>query len=174
MIRTAVIFILILHCSCNRIHEWRTGRQNALWERRIAEVAVARSQYVIMNGLVGYIYRSEEVNWKVAEDEKYKIALSLADVLEAERCLREQMKTVDTNQRQSVPRVHQKLGIYTRQYVGYVDTRGETIVWVNAFCDDTPPHSGIRFVHDGGDCYWQVRVNLTRRKIYDLSINGEA
>lgn len=108
------------------------------------------------------------------EDEKFKIVLSLADVLAAEQCLREQMKAVDTNQGQSIPHVYQKLGIYMRQYVGYVDIRGETIVWVNAYCDNTPPHSGIRFVHDGGDCFWEVKVNLTRKKIYDLSINGEA
>lgn len=55
-----------------------------------------------------------------------------------------------------------------------VDANGETVVWINAYCDSAPPHRGIRFVHDGGDCYWQVKVNLTRKKIYDLSINGEA
>jgi hypothetical protein len=171
MIRIVVIFILILHGSCNQINEWRTGRQKALWEKRVMEAA--RQQYVVMNGLVGYIYRPEEVKWKVAEDEKYKITLSLADVLEAERCLSAQIKVVDTTQHLPVPRIHQKLGTYTRQYVGYVDAKDETVVWINAYCDGAPPDRGIRFVHDGGDCYWQVKVNLTRKKIYDLSINGD-
>lgn len=171
MIRIAVIFILILHCSCNHIHEWRTERQKALWEQRMAEGA---RRYVIMNGLVGYIYRPEEVKWEVAEDEKYKISLSLADVLEAERCLRLQLKMVDAAPHLPGLRIHEKLGRYWRQYVGYVNTKGERVVWVNAYCDSAPPERGIHFVRDGGDCYWQVKMNLTRKKIYDLSINGEA
>lgn len=174
MNRIIVVFILILCGSCKQAHEWKTRRQMALWEKRAAGASAENSRYVILNGLVGYVYRPEEVEWKVGEDEVCKTALSLADVLLAEKYLRGQMPAIDTFPTYPLPAVHQKLGGYRRQYVGYVNGAGERIVWVNAFWGNGPLDRGVLMVHDGGNHFWQVKVNLTRKKVYDLSINGEA
>ncbi|MBO9154951.1 hypothetical protein ACFOTA_22235 [Chitinophaga sp. GCM10012297] len=171
MSRIVAAFILILCGSCKQVHDWKTRRQVALWEKRIAG---ENSRYIILNGLVGFIYRPEEVEWKVADDERCKTALSLADVLLAEKYLREQIPAVDTFRTYPLPPVHQKLAGYRRQYVGYVNIGGERIVWVNALWGAGPLDKGVLMTHDGGNHFWQVKVNLTTKKIYDLSINGEA
>ncbi|RPD42633.1 hypothetical protein [Chitinophaga barathri] len=174
MIRVVLLFILVLQCSCTGLNEWRERKQKATWERRVAEFERGQQQYVILPGLTGYIYRPEEVEERVGEDETRKIALSLADVLETEKYMREQMVRIDTPRTFSSPHVHQKLSGYGRQYVGYMNVAGERIVWVNAIWGGFPLHRGIESVKDGGDYYWNVKVNLTRKKVYDLYINGEA
>lgn len=67
---------------------------------------------------------------------------------------------------------------YYRQYVGYIDSKGNRIVLVNAVCKSYGQKSDLRkdwiFVFDGGTCFYQIRVDLTAKKCFDFSINGEA
>jgi hypothetical protein len=79
---------------------------------------------------------------------------------------------------------------YFRQYVCYKDSTGDLIAYVNGFCrlPEIPVSDSagnVRFVQrdwkheiiwvlDGGVCFWQMRINLTRKNYYDFFINGEA
>ena len=64
-----------------------------------------------------------------------------------------------------------------RQYVAVINEKGEKEVWVNFFCDDWGNdnwESDILIVHDGGNCYFNLKVNLTNKSYSELGINGYA
>ncbi len=68
------------------------------------------------------------------------------------------------------------LSNYKRQYIAIKNEKGEKEVWVNMFCND---HFGkwqseIIAVKDGGNCYFNLKINLSKNKYYDLSFNGES
>jgi hypothetical protein len=65
---------------------------------------------------------------------------------------------------------------YKRQYVGVLNTKGEKEVWVNCFCETRNQDwkKNIIFVKDGGNCYFNLKINLTTDKYYELIVNGDA
>lgn len=65
---------------------------------------------------------------------------------------------------------------YKRQYVAIINSKGEKEVWINCFCNtwDKNWKTNLIFVHDGGNCYFNLKINLTTRKYYELMVNGDA
>jgi len=66
---------------------------------------------------------------------------------------------------------------YYFQLVPVVDGRGDKQVWVNAFCSVEHARdwkSKLVTVQGGGNCYFNVKVNLTRGKAYDMTVNPGA
>ncbi|WP_189606405.1 hypothetical protein [Salinimicrobium marinum] len=67
---------------------------------------------------------------------------------------------------------------YYRQYVPIINGKGEKEVWVNLSCREfhtknwrselLPP------VADGGNCYFNLKINLTQKSYRDLRINSHA
>lgn len=65
---------------------------------------------------------------------------------------------------------------YQRQYMATRNSRGEKVVWINCFCDQWDKHSRTSpyIVMDGGNCYFNLKVNLTTGLYYELMVNGVA
>jgi hypothetical protein len=63
---------------------------------------------------------------------------------------------------------------YRRQLVVAKNKFGEKEVWVNCFCGTGGDNwrNEIIVVFDGGSCYFNLKINLTTNKFYDLIING--
>lgn len=70
---------------------------------------------------------------------------------------------------------------YYRQYIPYINERGEKIVEVNCFCDVTNMDdevSGLYWrtdliqVNDGGNCFFNLNVNLSLKTFAHLMVNG--
>ncbi|RZK11040.1 MAG: hypothetical protein EOO46_08280 [Flavobacterium sp.] len=64
-----------------------------------------------------------------------------------------------------------------RQYISILNRKGEKEIWVNFFCDDDENDNWKKFpkeVSDGGNCYFQVKVNLSIKTYYELRVNGYA
>jgi hypothetical protein len=58
---------------------------------------------------------------------------------------------------------------FKRQYVPVINEKGEKEVWINFFCDDWGNENWkkeIMIVHDGGNCYFNLKVNLSTKKIF--------
>jgi hypothetical protein len=68
------------------------------------------------------------------------------------------------------------LANYRRQYLPAINSKGEKEVWVNCFCDKRTPNwrNEVVFVNDGGNCYFNLKINLTTGKYYELRVNGDA
>ena len=69
-----------------------------------------------------------------------------------------------------------ELSRYKRQYIAVTNKKGEKEVWVNCFCDtwDKNWKKGLIFVLDGGNCYFNLKINLTTGKYYEFMVNGNA
>jgi hypothetical protein len=66
---------------------------------------------------------------------------------------------------------------YYRQYMVIKNAKGEKEVWVNCFCSvqhmDYLTKEIVR-VQDGGNCFFNVRINLTKKTFAGFEVNGEA
>ena len=65
---------------------------------------------------------------------------------------------------------------YFRQYVAAKNSNGEKLVWINFFCEylfDPSDEIYIMEAKDGGNCIFQVKVNLTKEDCYFYAENGE-
>ena len=69
-----------------------------------------------------------------------------------------------------------RLDKYKRQYVPAINSKGEKEIWINCACGERGKSwkKNIIFVFDGGNCYFNLKVNLTTGKYYDFSVNGSA
>ncbi len=65
---------------------------------------------------------------------------------------------------------------YYRQYVPVINKKGEKEVWINFFCSIMKDNwkTDLVMVHDGGNCFFNIKVNLTKKEYSDLRINGSA
>lgn len=68
------------------------------------------------------------------------------------------------------------LSNYKRQYIATLNSKGEKEVWVNCFCDPWKKNwkKDLIMVDDGGNCYFNLKINLITGKYYELIVNGEA
>ena len=66
---------------------------------------------------------------------------------------------------------------YYKQLIPVINSKGEKEVWVNCFCDKEEKaywKKSIVLVTDGGSCYFNLKINLTKNLAYDLMVNGVA
>ncbi len=68
---------------------------------------------------------------------------------------------------------------YVLQCIAVINSKGEKEVWVNAMCHPERPsmanwRRSIYLVQDGGGCYYQLKVNLSKGTYSDLYVNGVA
>jgi|CryBogDrversion2_1035201.scaffolds.fasta_scaffold54470_2 hypothetical protein len=65
---------------------------------------------------------------------------------------------------------------YKRQYLAVLNPKGEKEVWINCGCDFSGENwkYSIIYVEDGGNCYFNLKINLTKKVFYDLMVNGVA
>ena len=62
---------------------------------------------------------------------------------------------------------------YKYQLVAAINENGEKIVWINAFCNDFDDWKRyLIFVFDGGLCYFQMTINLTKNYWYGFNVNS--
>ncbi len=65
---------------------------------------------------------------------------------------------------------------YKRQYIAVLNDNGEKEVWINGFCDtwDKAWKTEILLVKDGGNCYFNLKINLVTGTCFEVSVNGYA
>jgi hypothetical protein len=64
---------------------------------------------------------------------------------------------------------------YKVQLIAIINDKGEKQVWVNCFCGAMSGwRKSIVYVMDGGNCFFNLRINLTKGEYYDLAVNGYA
>ena len=113
------------------------------------------------------------------------------DILLAESILKNQIEKVNKshiNQRRKREYIEKNLKKYFRQYVGFINQKGERIIHINfywnrfsinertrGYWDDRLEYnSEYAVVFDGGSRYWNINVNLTTKNLYNLWVNGYA
>jgi hypothetical protein len=62
--------------------------------------------------------------------------------------------------------------------VGAVNSNGEKIIWINCFCKTEESSfkdwkKNIVLVKDGGNCFFNLKANITTNTFTDFFVNGE-
>ena len=158
--RLSIILLLLVTCVC-------------------AEYAQDKTLYVKGKNFEGYVFQKEHSIWGIAPNEN-RYTLNKSDVLIAEQILRDSINSDYIKVQQDSyksPSINRKtLKRYIRQYVGYINDSGEIKVWIT-FVDrqiakDLNLALDVIAMCDGGYNYWSVCINITRRKLFDMQING--
>jgi len=118
------------------------------------------------------------------------VELTNADLTQIEKLLKEcidsynpeqerqfnEIKTTDPNAKIYKKHFVIDLKRYKRQYIAVTNDKGEKVVWVNCFCDTWKKNwrKEVIFVLDGGNCYFNLKFNLTKGEYYELMVNGDA
>jgi len=129
-------------------------------EKNIVTSIAGDSSYVVLSDIDSSSIRVEAVDYLKIGD------LSADEIKEVSRIFDQCLKE---HKRELHPSVRNR-----RQYVPYLNSKGERKVWVNCFCDSEHPYWRKRkvMVKDGGACYFNFKINLGTKKYYDLRING--
>ncbi|MCR8667686.1 hypothetical protein NO995_08330 [Aestuariibaculum sp. M13] len=70
------------------------------------------------------------------------------------------------------------LSQYRRQYIPSLNENEEKVVWVICFCKSSEVNNRWKtqtiLVKDGGNCYFNLKVNLSKKECFDFKVNGSA
>lgn len=75
--------------------------------------------------------------------------------------------------------LYRNLEDYDRQFVGAIDENGDKIIWINCFCKKEEGSfkkwkEEIVHVADGGNCFFNMKANITKNTYTDFIVNGDA
>lgn len=143
---------------------------------------------VIENSNIAFL-NSDSIEYKIFKNSK-SITLSENELIEIERilieCISEHNKAKEiefTDYKSKYPDHPIKrnkfiidLSRYKRQYIAVENVHGEREVWINCFCTtmDDGWKKHLFLVNDGGNCFFDLKINLSKKQYYDFTVNGEA
>lgn len=173
-ILTFVLLIFLLSCkqkNSENLNQAKKAIVNTVDTSIIAVIPFDTNQY--------YIFRESEPTELTSSDLR-KIETLINRLLN-------EYNTEQEKQYKEFKKEHPKLNVnkndyiinlkrYKRQYVASINSKGEKVVWVNCFCDawDFNWKKNLIFVNDGGNCFFNLKINLTTEAYFDFSVNGEA
>jgi hypothetical protein len=118
----------------------------------------------------------DQVNHWLFKDIK-AMALTNQDLNKIEQVLRDCINKHNTKQ-DTTKQFSEFIDLkkYKRQYIPFIDTKGERKVYVNCFCISDWGFDywkkNLVQVNDGGSCFFQLTINLTELKYEQFSTNG--
>ena len=140
------------------------------------------------------IFAADSMKNRIFTDDYKVVPLRQSDILECEKLLKDYIKRYNikgTEKLDSVKRYfrevkHKEVQLYEgqffinlkkygRQYIAVKSKANHIIVYLNCFCN--PSEFNYRkkdwvFVLDGGNCFFQMKIDLTDKKIFEFSENG--
>lgn len=143
-----------------------------------ASFTVIKSEYIKEKGIEGYIFPKEYILIIPSANEKERFTPTKQNIFEVESIIKDQLSTINkslTNQIKGCPIVNRNLKKYKRQYFGFIDANGDSIVWVNFIWGKSISDSwkqDVVIILDGCSFYWNLKVNLNKKEAFDLQING--
>ncbi len=102
------------------------------------------------------------------------------DIFKAENALKSKLKEANRNfeNQSNSPIIHRNLKKYKRQYFGFINDKGEKILYINSLWKNNEKETKwlqqIIMVSDGGSYYWNIEFNLETDELINLSVNGPA
>ena len=130
-------------------------------------------------GYKGYMFDTSYLVLKSIKEQQRKTMLSCDEIKIAEGILKKNLVDLNAskiNQTEGCPNIIKKLCKYRRQYFGFINTKGEKIIWINFFWNkefnDKAKYELIG-VNDGCSYYWNIEVNITTNSLSNLQVNGK-
>ena len=176
----AIIFIILISISsCNGTKKTIEIKTN---EKTQPKFKLAESDFVILPFNIDWYWIFKNVT---------PAELTKSELIEIENILNLAVKENNERQKINLKKHNEeypknkwnktgfelKLKGKKRQYVPVINEKGEKEIWINFFCNDWKSDSwktDLMIVNDGGNCYFNLKVNLTNKSYSELRINGYA
>lgn len=178
-VKNYIVFCIILVISsCNSLY-YQVEKLNS-------------NATLIKAGKIESVIFSKEADCFLCNLGEKRLTPTLEEINEAEKILKKNIKTANNpkyNQGNGCPIIHNNLNNYRRQYYGYVDKEGNTIIYVNFSWAKYTILDRLKGYHkneseswkfervvvlDGCSNYWSIDINLTKQKLQNLYVNGSA
>jgi hypothetical protein len=168
---------LLISCFifCLKIH----GQTNVSSRDKIVSLDTTKITILSSELILKYIFNKNCIESKLNNEEVITVDLLLRKCIdnynvEADK----EFRQIAMNNHSFKPnRVNFIIDIekYKRQYIVVKNSKGEKEVWINCMCSTRKNwQKELIIVKDGGNCYFNLKINLTKKKYYDLGVNGGA
>lgn len=176
MKKTLILIFCIQLFSCNSIF-------------KVIEKPTDYSVIIKRRQIIGANF-SEKGNCFMCLQNIKRFSPSLDEIKIAENILRKNLKKINKkkiNQGDGCLVIHNNLNKYRRQYFGYYNEKNEKIIYatfnknkltliekIKGFqIDDSENWKKEKeTVLDGCSNYWEIKINLTDKRLFELGING--
>lgn len=174
---TLLIFIMIAYLTS--LGQGHRECQTAKILRPMVQIDTASIAIIPFNTTQSWIFENSQ-----------PINLTNRDIETIEIILRKCINNYNPTQEQEFQSIHNNhpeynidktnfiidLQRYKRQYIAAINAKREKEVWINCFCKegDLNWKTNLIIVKDGGDCYFNLKINLTTGKYYELVVNGDS
>ena len=160
MKRTLPLLTLIFFVACRQVST--TTQQN--------------DENIPVDSLSDIIIKYDSADLSLPFENVNQAKLSSQEVIETEELLKRAIDDLNEEMRDPKNRIQDQpyidLTKYSRQLVPVLNSKNEKEVWINCYCGHRIKKT-IVSVEDGGKCYFNLKVNLTRKTYYDLMINSK-
>ncbi len=177
MVRASIL-LLILISSCDQKSKMPA---NKIADKTKEEFKLEKADYAILK-------YSSEYHWIFKDAQPTE--LTQAELITTEKILKDAIEKNNEVQKKNLKKHNEEhpeyqltetgyeldLPQFQRQYLPVINKNGEKIIWLNFFCSHKAPVSdkNIVMVLDGGNCYFNIKINLTDKTYFELRINGYA
>ncbi len=125
----------------------------------------------------GYIFDKEHFVFLSIDNQQGRYTPSEDNIEQCEDILKRNLGNYMINNQispSSIP-IYRILPHYKRQYVGFITKDNEIVIWINFLrYSYTDLSKDIIWVKDGGSNFWSIFINLTKKELYNMEVNGEA
>ena len=154
----------------------RVSAQKIIKTKKVSD----KSIHVFGNNFEGVIFTEKySLRFAIAESNGKNFTPTENDILIAEKLVRTGLDTIKNADNHNFV-VRSRLKHYWRQYFGYINDKGERIIIINALWKDPDfiPYNEwlneIVLVNDGGDNYWDIKININKLKLFEFGVHGVA
>lgn len=138
------------------------------------------SEYYKGRGYQGYAFNKDFFVFMSIENQKERYTPTKQDINLCEEILKRDIDELISSLNLCTSISNNTLEKYWRQYVGFVNKDGDIIIWINMLykrsnhLTKAELSNDIISVEDGGEDFWNIYVNVTKKYLYKLQINGVA
>lgn len=166
LIRKEIFFlILILFASCKTTP--------------FVEMKENENAYLIRNkNSIGEVFKENFDSNEIDKSLK-RFTPTIEEINQAEIILSNNFKK--ENKSKDGKFISRNLNDYKRQYIGFLNSNGDKILYISFFLDKKSKKQDDQFwkedykmILDGGASYWIARINLKTNKLENIAINGVA
>lgn len=143
-----------------------------------SEAQVVEAIKIKGKGYEGYAFPESHFVYGINFDgSKSRITPSEEQIRKAEVILKDSIESIIKKRTPNITR--KTLGKYKRQYLGFVNEKGEIIIFINLLRgldkrQNLKLKEDICQILDGGDDYWEIYINIDNKESFGLSINAES
>ena len=158
-------------------------------EFKMVEKPTEYSEIIMRGQIIGAKF-SENGDCFMCLQNVKRFTPSLEEIKNAEIILRKNIREINSkkiNQGNGCPIIHNNLNIYRRQYWGYYNEINEKIIYVTFNKNKLNLIDKIKGFQknnndnwkkeredwlDGCSNHWEIKINLTKRELLELGVNG--